>query len=76
MPAGLLTYLGIALAYRANSRLNGVTPLAAMLFAPAGTVLCFGFVRSMALTLVHKGVTWRGTLYPLDELRRNAIRWR
>jgi GT2 family glycosyltransferase len=75
VPAGLLTYLGIALAYRANNRLNGISPIGAVFFAPATAILCFGVARSMVLTLVRKGVTWRGTHYQLIELRRNAVRW-
>jgi hypothetical protein len=35
-------------------------------------VFLYALVRSMVLTLWRNGVVWRGTLYPLDELRRNA----
>jgi glycosyltransferase involved in cell wall biosynthesis len=76
LPAGLLTYLGVALIMLANRRLNGISPLAALLFAPATAIVCFGFARSVVLTLARGGVRWRGTLYPLDELRRNAVSWR
>jgi hypothetical protein len=30
----------------------------------------------VVLTLWRDGVNWRGTHYPLSELRRNAQRWR
>jgi glycosyltransferase involved in cell wall biosynthesis len=73
LPAGLLTYASIALVFYANRRLNGVTPAAAVLFAPSATIAGYGFLRSVVLTLARNGVTWRGTHYPLDELRRSAV---
>jgi hypothetical protein len=73
--AGLLTYAGIALTFHANRRLNQVPAMAAILFAPAVAIIGYGLVRSMILTLKRNGVIWRGTFYPLSELRRNAVRW-
>jgi glycosyltransferase involved in cell wall biosynthesis len=75
LPAGLLTYASIALAFYANRRLNGVSPAAAVLFAPSAAIAGYGFLRSVVLTLAHNGVTWRGTHYPLADLRRNAVPW-
>ncbi len=75
LPAGLLTYASIALAFHANRRLNGVSPALAVLFAPSAAIAGFGFLRSVVLTLARDGVTWRGTHYPLDDLRRNAAPW-
>jgi glycosyltransferase involved in cell wall biosynthesis len=74
--AGLATYGGIAMMFYANRRLSGVSPLAAVLFAPATAVISFGILRSAVLTVWRNGVNWRGTHYPLRELRRNAVRWR
>jgi glycosyltransferase involved in cell wall biosynthesis len=76
MLAGVVTYASIALMFHANRRLNGVTPLAAILFGPATAIISFGILRSVVLTLWRDGVNWRGTHYPLSELRRNASRWR
>jgi glycosyltransferase involved in cell wall biosynthesis len=70
--AGLLTYALIAIAYAANRPVTQVSPWVAMFFAPATAILLFAFARSMFLTIKRNGVLWRGTLYPLDELRRNA----
>jgi len=72
--AGLLAHAFIALTYAANRRVTQVSPWATIFFAPATTILLFALVRSMILTLKRKGVEWRGTRYPLDELRRNAGR--
>ena len=44
-------------------------PLSAMLFM-------YAILRSTAVTLVDGGVTWRGTLYPLKELRDVAVKLR
>ncbi len=50
-----------------------------VLLHPIGALLfCYALVRSMALTLVRGGVEWRGTRYPLGELRaflREQPRW-
>ncbi|MGA3047714.1 MAG: glycosyltransferase family 2 protein [Terracidiphilus sp.] len=74
--AGSLTYIGIALTFHANRRMNRVPAVAAVLFAPAAAIIGYGFLRSVILTLWRNGVIWRGTHYPLSELRRNAVRWR
>jgi hypothetical protein len=74
--AGLLTYAGIALTFHANRRLNQVPVVAAVLFAPAAAIVGYGLLRSTVLTLWRDGVNWRGTHYPLSELRRSAVLWR
>ncbi|MGH9511928.1 MAG: glycosyltransferase [Terriglobales bacterium] len=44
------------------------------LLHPASTVLfAYTMLRSMVLALWRGGVIWRGTKYPLDELRRGLI---
>jgi glycosyltransferase involved in cell wall biosynthesis len=75
--AGLLVYATIALAYQANRPISQASPWLAVFFAPATAILLFALIRSMALALTRDGVEWRGTRYPLKELRRNAGRsWR
>jgi glycosyltransferase involved in cell wall biosynthesis len=73
--AGILVYVFIALTYFANRRVTQVSPWVAMFFAPATTILLYSLVRSMILALVRNGVVWRGTFYPLDELRRHTGNW-
>jgi glycosyltransferase involved in cell wall biosynthesis len=70
--AGLLVFVGIAGVIAANRSVNQASAWTAVLFAPAAAVFLFALVRSMVLTLRRNGVVWRGTVYPLDELRRNA----
>jgi GT2 family glycosyltransferase len=41
-------------------------------FPLAALVFVYAMARSMVLTLVRGGVVWRGTLYPLHELREHA----
>jgi len=74
MLPGLLTYTFIGLAYYANRRITRVSPWLAVAFAPATAILLYAVARSMVLALMRGGVLWRGTLYPLEELRRNAGR--
>ncbi len=72
--AGLVTYASIGLAYAANRRVTQVSPWLAVFFAPATAIVLFATVRSMILALKRNGVEWRGTRYPLEELRRHAGR--
>ena len=45
-----------------------------VLLHPFGTVLfIYTMLRSMFFALRNGGVEWRGTLYPLDELRRGLV---
>jgi hypothetical protein len=70
--AGALTYCGIALAYHASRRITRVPTWYAIGFAPAVLLVAYAFFRSMILAVARKGVVWRGTRYPLHELRKAA----
>jgi hypothetical protein len=74
--AGLLIYAGIAGVIFSNRRLTAASPLFALLFAPSVVIIAFALLRSTVLTLSRGGVMWRGTLYPLAELKRHAKSWR
>jgi Glycosyl transferase family 2 len=74
--ACLALYAGVAMSFYANRKLNGISPVLAILYAPTTLTLAWAFLRSMVLTIKHGGVTWRGTLYPLADLKRAMIPWR
>ena len=59
--------------YRRFADPNGVATLLWLLTFPAAAlVFLYAMVRSMVLTRVQGGVVWRGTFYPLRELREHA----
>lgn len=72
LPAGLLTFLGIAMVYQANRRTTQVSPWHVLFFPLATALVVYAFLRSMVLALARRGVDWRGTRYPLGDLRRHA----
>lgn len=57
--------------YVLSGRVSGMTGWYAVLLPVSAVITAYALVRSMAVTLAHGGVTWRGTFYPLDELRRH-----
>ena len=74
--AAAVAYTGIALGMVANHKLNGLSPLFAFAFAPSVLIVTWAFLRSMFLTVARGGVVWRGTLYPLKELRKKMVGFR
>jgi glycosyltransferase involved in cell wall biosynthesis len=74
--ACMTLYLSVAISFYANRKLNGISPFLAILYAPTVLILAWAFLRSMILTIKRGGVIWRGTLYPMAELRRGMIPWR
>jgi glycosyltransferase involved in cell wall biosynthesis len=72
--SGIVTYLTACfLQFRTLGPAHNVNPWL-ILFFPVGMILCgIAGLRSMAQTLRRGGITWRGTFYPLDELRRMQV---
>ncbi len=70
--AGIVTLVALLLLNLHYWRLTDIPPAYLALF-PIATLLFIGtLLRSMILVLWRGGVLWRGTLYPLKELRRQA----
>ena len=70
--AALSTLIALAIASSAAkgigaSRAYGLTyPLGAL-------IICWMLLRSTVVTLWQGGVTWRGTFYPIDDLKRGVV---
>ena len=52
---------------------NKVSPLYALTHPIGAVLFCYMIARSVAVTLWQGGVTWRGTFYPLKELKRGVV---
>jgi len=60
----------IALLYVGMYRTSHISPLYALLHPVNSLFIGYALLRSMASTMWHGGVVWRGTKYSLEELRR------
>jgi len=58
--------------YRFYRRFTGTNMLYAFIFPIPACLLLYTVLRSMVLTMFRGGVMWRGTLYPLAELRKQC----
>ena len=72
--AGAVACLAIAASYRLQQQRTRVPAAYVLLFPFASVLFLFAMLRSISLTLVRGGVLWRGTLYPLRQLRAAAGR--
>jgi glycosyltransferase involved in cell wall biosynthesis len=70
--AGLITAASIVLIYRAYGRVSRISAWYALVFPVGALLMIFTLLRSMVVTWRQGGVQWRGTLYTLEELRRNV----
>ena len=67
----LLAWAGAAGMYAISRRASWLSVWYASLLPVAAALVVYAMLRSTLVTLVHGGVTWRGTFYSLDELRRH-----
>jgi glycosyltransferase involved in cell wall biosynthesis len=66
--------VGIALCFHAGvDRVMRVSPLYALTHPLGAMLFSYMLLRSTVVTLWHGGVTWRGTFYPLEELKRGVV---
>lgn len=70
--AAALVLLMLWLLYRYYEPYTGIRSWYVLTFPLAALLVLYAIVRSVVLTLVQGGVVWRGTLYPLAELRKHA----
>jgi cellulose synthase/poly-beta-1,6-N-acetylglucosamine synthase-like glycosyltransferase len=71
--ASLVALAALYWRYRRFADPNGpLTTLWLLTFPAAALLFVYAMVRSTALTLIRGGVVWRGTFYPLRELREHA----
>lgn len=71
IPAAFL-YLALFFLYRSIGRLGGLSPGYFLTFPVAAALLTYALFRSVMVTVLRGGVRWRGTFYPLSELRKAA----
>jgi GT2 family glycosyltransferase len=71
LPA-LITLAAVVLEYRAMGRQSGISGWNALLMPLGALLLIYALLRSMLTTLRQGGILWRGTFYPLAELRKHA----
>jgi glycosyltransferase involved in cell wall biosynthesis len=68
--ATLAAWIGVGISYTIASRDVPIRPWHAVLMPVGGILFGYAILRSAALTLAKGGVDWRGTHYPLEDLRR------
>lgn len=61
------------LIYLGMSWRSGVPPYYFLLHPVSTALFTYTLLRSMALTLWNDGIEWRGTKYPLEELRKGMV---
>ena len=59
--------------YVGMSLRSGVPPYYFFLHPVSTVLFIYSLLRSMVLTLWDDGITWRGTKYPLEELRKGMV---
>ncbi len=68
-----LALFAIFCIYAGMSRRSDIPPYYFLLHPVSSTLFVYTMVRSTCLTLWRGGVVWRGTFYPLDELRKGMV---
>jgi glycosyltransferase involved in cell wall biosynthesis len=72
--AGAAAMVGAAGLYGLSSRTSRISPANVLLLPVAAGAMVYSMLRSMAVTLVQGGVSWRGTFYRLRDLREQRLR--
>lgn len=70
--AGAWLWFILFLLYRCLGRLSHISAAFFLTFPIAAALLIYALLRSVVVTLLHGGIRWRDTFYPLSELRKTA----
>jgi Glycosyltransferase like family 2 len=70
--AGIVALASAAGLYGLYSRTSRISPLYVVTLPIAAAMVVYSMLRSTAITLLRGGVTWRGTFYPLNQLRSHT----
>ncbi len=70
--AGLITALAVIAGYRLFTPRTGIPWLYALLHPASALLFVYAMLRSMVVTWKQGGVVWRGTFYPLAELKEHC----
>jgi glycosyltransferase involved in cell wall biosynthesis len=62
----------VLLAYHRQAEYQPFTAWEALSFPVASTLMFYTLLRSMVVVLARRGIFWRGTFYPLSELRKQS----
>ena len=71
--AAVAAWIGAFTVYAVMSRGSRIRPWHALLMPIGGALFSFAILRSIAFAVARRGLVWRGTLYPLEELRRGML---
>jgi GT2 family glycosyltransferase len=74
LPSAIVLFC-VAAAYRTIGDVSKVDARYGWLFPAGALMTAWSMLRSMLVVLMQGGVTWRGTRYPLWELRRHNSPW-
>jgi hypothetical protein len=74
VPAAL-ALLALVACYRVMNQRSGIRARYGWLYPVAVIAMVWAMVRSMLSVLARRGVMWRGTFYPLRELRLHNSPW-
>lgn len=69
----LLVLLLIALVYVYNARFSKLPASYALLHPVGVAILSYAMIASMVRALRQGGITWRGTFYALEQLKKNRV---
>lgn len=69
--AGLLVVAAVSVAYRLYGQISRIDARYGWGFPLGALAFLYAIARSMVVVWKDRGVRWRGTLYPLAELRRH-----